>query len=66
LILVKEQLHITRDLIMKGLDKLGIKAKALNSLELLDLFYSFYNSSQIKTQELKGETIEALLRNNYV
>jgi len=64
--LVKEQLYITRDLIMKGLDKLGIKAKALNSLELLDLFYSFYNSSQIKTQELKGETIEALLRNNYV
>jgi len=64
--LVKEQLHITRDLIMKGLDKLGIKAKALNSLELLDLFYSFYNSSQVKTQELKGETIEALLRNNYV
>ena len=64
--LVKEQLHITRDLIMKGLDKLGIKAKSLNSLELLDLFYSFYNSSQIKTQELKGETIEALLRNNYV
>jgi len=64
--LVKEQLYITRDLIMKGLDKLGIKAKALNSLELLDLFYGFYNSSQIKTQELKGETIEALLRNNYV
>jgi len=64
--LVKEQLHITRDLIMKGLDKLGIKSKSLNSLELLDLFYSFYNSSQIKSQELRGETIEALLRNNYV
>ncbi len=64
--LVKEQLHITRDLIMKGLEKLGIKATSLNSLELLDLFYSFYNSSQIKTQELKGETIEALLKNNYV
>jgi hypothetical protein len=64
--LVKEQLHVTRDLIMKGLEKLGIKAKSLNSLELLDLFYSFYNSSQIKTQELKSETIQALLKNNYV
>ena len=64
--LAKEQLHITRDLIMKGLDKMGIKAKSLDSLELLDLFYSFYNPSQIKTQELKGETIEALLKNNYV
>jgi hypothetical protein len=64
--LVKEQLHITRDLIMKSLEKMGIKAKALDSLEVLDLFYSFYNPSQIKTQELKSETIEALLRNNYV
>jgi len=53
-------------LIMKGLDKMGIKAKSLESLELLDLFYSFYNPSQIKTQELKSETIEALLKNNYV
>jgi len=64
--LVKEQLHITRDLIMKGLEKMGIKSKSLDSLATLDLFYSFYNSSQVKTQELKGETIEALLRNNYV
>lgn len=64
--LVTEQLHITRDLIMKGLEKMGIKSKSLDSLAALDLFYSFYNSSQLKTQELKGETIEALLRNNYV
>ena len=64
--LVKEQLSITGDLIMKGLEKMGIKAKTLDSLELLDMFYSFYNSSQVKTQELKSETIEALLRNNYV
>lgn len=64
--LVKEQLRITRDLIMKGLEKMGIKAKSLDSLATLDLFYSFYNPSQIKTQELKNETIEALLRNNYV
>jgi hypothetical protein len=64
--LIKEHLHITRDLITKGLEKLNIKATPLGSLEVLDLFYSSYNSSQIKTQELKGETIEALLRNNYV
>jgi hypothetical protein len=64
--LVKEQLSITGDLIMKGLEKMGIKAKTLDSLEWLDMFYSFYNSSQVKTQELKNETIEALLRNNYV
>ena len=51
---------------VKGLEKLGMKAKALESLELLDLFYNFYNPAQIKTQELKGEVIQALLRNNYV
>ena len=51
---------------VKGLEKLDMKAEALESLELLDLFYSFYNPTQIKTQELKGEVIQAWLRNNYV
>lgn len=64
--LVREQLHLTRDLVMKGLDKLGMKARQLDSLELLDLFYSFYNPSQIKTQALKGQTIERLLEHHYV
>lgn len=64
--LIKEQLHLTRDLVMKGLDKLGMKARQLDSLELLDLFYSFYNPSQIKTQALKGQTIERLLEHHYV
>ncbi len=64
--LVKEQLHLTRDLVMKGLDKLGMKARQLDSLEILDLFYSFYNPSQIKTQALKGQTIERLLEHHYV
>lgn len=64
--LVREQLHLTRDLVMKSLDKLGMKARQLDSLELLDLFYSFYNPSQIKTQALKGQTIERLLEHHYV
>ena len=64
--LAKEQLNLTKDLIVKGLEKLGMKAQALESLELLDLFYNFYNPAQIKTQELKEEVIQALLRNNYV
>jgi hypothetical protein len=64
--LIKEQIRLSRDIVLKGLEKLGMKAKSLDSLELLDLFYSFYNPSQIKTQELKGHTIQALLQNNYV
>lgn len=63
--LVKEQLHLKRDLIMRGLEKLGMKATALESLELIDLFYSFYNPAQAKTQELKGQTVEMLLNNKY-
>jgi len=64
--LIKEQINLNRDIILKGLEKLGMKARQLDSLEILDLFYSFYNPSQVKTQELKGQTIQMLLQNNYV
>lgn len=63
--MIKEQIYLQKDIIIKGIEKLGMKARALDSLELLDLFYSFYNSTQAKTQELKGQTIEMLLKNNY-
>ena len=58
--LIREQMHLQRDLVMRGLE---MKARILDSLEILDLFYSFYNPDQIKTQELRGHTIEMLLRN---
>ena len=64
--LIEEQIHLQRDIIVKGLEKLGMKARVLDSLELLDLFYSFYSPQQAKTQELKGHTIEALINNQYV
>ncbi len=64
--LIKEQIHLSRDIVLRGLEKLGMKAKPLDSLELLDLFYNFYNPNQVKTQELKGDTVETLLRGNYV
>lgn len=62
---IKEQIYLNRDIVLKALEKLGMKAKVLDSLELLDLFYNFYNPSQSKTQELKGQTIQTLLENNY-
>jgi hypothetical protein len=64
--LIKEQINLNRDIILRGLEKLGMKAKQLDGLEILDLFYSFYNSNQAKTQELKGHAIQALITNNYV
>jgi hypothetical protein len=64
--LVKEQLRLLTDIVSRGLEKLGMKAKTLSSLEILDLFYSFYNPEQLKTQALTGQTLQKLLENNYV
>jgi len=61
--LIKEQINLNRDIVIRGLEKLGMKTKTLGSLEILDLFYGFYNPDQLKTQELKGEVIKALLEN---
>ncbi len=64
--LIKEQIRLYRDVVMRGLEKLGMKARPLDSLEVLNLFYTFYNPTVSKTQELKGETIHALIDNAYV
>lgn len=64
--LIKEQLRLLTDIVTRALEKLGMKARILNSLEILDLFYSFYNPDQIKTQALSGQTLQKLLENNYV
>lgn len=50
--LAKEQLMLEQEIIIKGLEKLGMKVKQLKSLEILDLFYSFYNPELAKTQPL--------------
>ncbi len=63
--IIKEQMHLQRDIILRGLEKLGMKASSLNSLEILDLFYGFYNPTQIKTQGLNEETLE-LMKEAYV
>lgn len=63
--IIREQINLNKDIVIRGLEKLGMKAKELDSLELLDLFYSFYNPSQSKTQELKRQTIKMVLGDNY-
>ncbi len=62
---IKEQLYLQRDIVIRSCEKIGMKAKQINSLQILDLFYSFYNHNQIKTQELKGHTIDVLINNTY-
>lgn len=63
---IKEHLNLNRDIVIKGLERMQIKAKTLSSLEIINLFYSFYNSESIKTQPITKESLEALFKHNYV
>ncbi|OGE78056.1 hypothetical protein A3J19_01095 [Candidatus Daviesbacteria bacterium RIFCSPLOWO2_02_FULL_41_8] len=63
--LVKEQLLLNQDIVIKGLEKLGMKTRVLDSLEILDLFYTFYNSDQVKSQPLKAETLRPIFEGSY-
>lgn len=64
--LIKEHLSLETDIIVKGLERILMKAKTLTSLEILNLFYSFYNLESIKTQAITAETLKTLFKNNYV
>lgn len=59
--LVKEQLLFEQEIIIKGLEKLGMTARPLSSLEILDLFYSFYRPEAAKLQPLT----QALLKESH-
>lgn len=60
----REQLANRLAIVEKGLSNVGIKTRLLNSLELLDLFYSSYNATDAKQQPLTQQTID-LLQKNY-
>lgn len=63
--LIKEQLFLYQDIVIKGFEKMGMKAKPLDSIEVLDLFYSFYNPTRSKIQELKAQTVRSVLNQTY-
>ena len=63
--LVKEQLLLNLDIVIKGLEKMGMKTRVLDSLEILELFYTFYNADQVKSQPLNKETFETLFEGSY-
>lgn len=56
-LLAKEQLAMEQEIVTKGLEKLGMTARQLTSLEILDLFYSFYRPEAAKLQPLTKELI---------
>jgi hypothetical protein len=63
--LVKEQLSIKVDIVSKGLARLGVHTRELSTLEILDLFYSFYSPEQSKRQPLTEQAVN-LLHTSYV
>ena len=62
---IREQLALSGDIVSKGLGRLGIQTRQLSSLEVLDLFYSFYNPKQAKRQPITDQTLQ-LLKTNYL
>ena len=63
--LIYEQLALTADIVAKGLAKLGVQSKRLRSLEVLDLFYSFYDPETAKVQPMTNRTMQ-LLKESYL
>ena len=61
----KEQLTLNADMVSKGLMRMGMRTRQLDSLEILDLFHSFYNPVQAKHQPI-SESVTRLLNSSYV
>ena len=64
--IAKEQLNLQQEIIVKGLEKLGMTARALSTLEVLDLYYSIYRPDQAKTQPLSQEIVRMSNEQNYL
>jgi len=60
----KERLMLNSDLIAKGFMRMGVQTRQLGSLEILDLFHSFYNPAQAKRQPIT-ESVARLLNSSY-
>ena len=57
---VRSGLKLNTDIVTKGLGRMGMQVKLLNSIESLDMFYSFYSPMQAKRQPLAIQTIKLL------
>lgn len=56
--LIREQINLKLDIVAKGMTRLGMHTRELTSLEILDLFYSFYNPVQAKVQPLTEHALQ--------
>lgn len=58
--LVREQLNLKLDIVQKGMLRLGMHTRELTSLEVFDLFYSFYSPMQAKIQPLTDQALQII------
>ena len=58
--LIQEQLNLKLDIVAKGMARLGMHTRQLGSLEILDLFYSFYSPTQAKLQPLTEQALKLI------
>lgn len=58
--LIEEQLNLKLDIVAKGMTRLGMHTDQLDSLEVLDLFYSFYSPTQAKIQPLTEQALQLI------
>ena len=57
---VREQLALRTEIVEKGIIRLGMNSRLLKGLEILNLFYVFYNPRQAKTQPLADTAMRIL------
>jgi hypothetical protein len=55
-----EHIAITADIVRRGFRRLGMQCRDLSSVDVLDLFYSFYNPRLAKIQPLSSQAISLL------
>lgn len=63
---IKEEINLLTKMVSKAFEKMQMKVKLLNDLEILNLFYQFYNHDSFKLQPLTEESLDNLLSKNYV
>ena len=64
--LVKEQLALRKEIVAKGLERLGMTSKQLTSLEIMELFYGFYQPEHSKIQPLTEELLRQANATNHL
>ena len=57
---VKEQLELRTDIVIKGLQRMGLHVRALDGLDIANLFYLFYSPDEAKAQPLKEAVLNKM------